>query len=109
MVVIKRFFYKESQTIVVQGNKSVINSYIKKGYRIIRGGNGTYIMSLPSVAGVVFEVDNDGIERSQDVKQLIRDFYGVKRVTRSKLEEFVIDCNLKTIKLKFSEEKGLYF
>lgn len=109
MVVIKNFIYVPSQSIVVQGNKRVIDSYKKKGYYIAKGGNGSYRMYKPSVTDLVFEVDNDGKEHVQCVKKLIYDYYKVERVTRKKIAEFLDDCESKKIKLKYSKKKGLYF
>ena len=106
MVKIINYLYEPSSSIIAQGNDDVIRSYKYQGYYIKKGGYGTYRMNKPSTAKVKFIADN--VLHIQSVKQLIRDYYGVQRVTRNKLEQFVYDCNSGEIDLKYSDEFGLY-
>ena len=102
------FNYVPSKSFLAQGNKREIQKLVNQGYRIIRGGYGSYIMSEPSIAEVQYKIDDDEEIHTQNAIGLIREIYNVTRVTREKLENFVVDCMLGDVKLKYSEGTGLY-
>ena len=81
--------YRYSNSVVARGKRQV-DRYKKEGYYILRGGNGSYVMYKPSIAEITYELN--GNVTTQSVKEKIRNYYGIEKVTENKLEEFYDDC-----------------
>jgi hypothetical protein len=100
--------YLPSKSFLAQGSKLEIQKLVKKGYRIVRGGNGSYIMSDPSIAEIEYKINDDEKVHTQNAKPLVREYYGVDKVTETRLKNFVSDCIYGAVNLKYSETDGLY-
>lgn len=96
--------YERSDTLIAQGRD--VARYERMGYVKGNGGYGTYRMNKPAVAEVSFEAN--GTYHTQSVRGLILDYYGMQRVTKNKLNQFVKDCNSGIIDLHYSDNVGLY-
>ena len=106
-VIITGYTYEKGSNSIAQGSSNQIEKYERANHcYALRGGNGTYLMVSPSVARITF--DYNGVIYEQSVKGLIREVYGVERVTRKRLETFVYDCMVGKIDLKYDLDRGLY-
>ena len=103
MVNALNILYEPSETLVAQGKN--VAKYEKKGFYAAKGGNGTYRMVKPSKVTLFFEANEKS--HSCSVKQLIRDVYNISNVGHSHACRFLDDLKAGTIKLNYSEEKGL--
>ena len=104
-VAIIDYYYEKSDSRIIQGNKDFIRGMEQEGYYVAKGGYGSYRMNKPSVARVKFLVNSE--VKEQSVKGLIRDYYGVSRVTENKLIQFLMDYKTGKFDLKYSDEEGL--
>ena len=101
------YYYQPSSKFKLQSTDTEkIRSYEEKGLFPIELEDGTFLISIPSRTDVEFVIN--GQRHIETVKELIRDVYGMKKVTRKSLEKFYNDCNAGNIKLEYSEKKGLY-
>ena len=95
------FNYKQSETKNFQGTKRKLKKEEEKGFIKIRGGNGSYVLSKPSVAEVVLNID--GETETFDVKDLIREYYDMKKVTEKSFETFRDDVKKGNKKLLINQ------
>lgn len=95
--------YEPSNSIIAQGRE--VERAKREGYYCAKGGNGSYRMNRPSLAIMTFEVE--GEVKSQSVKQLIRDVYGIQKVSRLHADRFFDDVKKGAIMLRYNENFGL--
>ena len=86
--------YMPQDEQIIQGNAVTLKETGKelhnKGYRFITGGNGTEKWVRSAKCMVRF-VPKGGKELTKDIKNLIRDYYGISKISESKFNSF---CDL---------------
>ena len=95
----KRFIYQESRKIQFQGDQKALQKKINEGYNVVAGSNGSYVLGIPVIAKLELEVP--GVIKGPmtiDVKDLVCDAYGRKRITRKLFVRF--ESDIKTGKKK---------
>lgn len=102
MVKAIEIYYENSQSGVVQGNKTV-KRFKNDGYYIQQGGFGTYRMNKSSTVILEFEVDGQVIRQS--IKELIREKYHISRVGKKQADSFFKEVKEGKIKLEYSNGK----
>lgn len=94
--------YQPSTNRHFQGNKQELQKKIDEGYRVVRGGNGSYVIAKPSTATITTTID--GHHKTFDVKEIIRDVYNKDRVTEKSLITFADDVNNGKKELNYTED-----
>ena len=97
--------YISAERMNFQGDKKELKMQLKKGYQIVRGGNGSYVLYKPSVAQIIAIVH--GKEEVFDVKEEIRRIYGKKRVTQRLMELCMDSIKSGKKKVYYTEKEGL--
>ena len=101
------YYYQPSSKFKLQSTDvAKIRSYEEKGLFPIELPDGTFLISIPSRTDVEFVIN--GKRHIEPVKDLIKEYYGMKKATRQSLEKFYNDCNNGIINLEYSEKDGLY-
>lgn len=100
-----RFTYEGSEKEIFRGTRKKLDKKLEEGYQVVKGGNGSYLISKPSVAEVT--VDSDVGIKTFDVKNIIREEYGLERVTEASFKKFEREIKDGKKKLSYTENEGL--
>lgn len=99
------YIYEKSKTELFQGTYLELQEKLDNGCKVIRGGNGSYVLATPSEAKIEVIIDNQ--VECMDVKQLIRDVYDRKKVTKKAFETFKQDIESGIKRIDYDYCKGL--
>ena len=94
------YFYTPSKKIDFQGKSKKLQRYISEGYRVVAGGNGSYVLAK-SAYGVVYEMEDDKTVVGKCANNFIRDYYSRSKITEKAYIQLVSDLNAG--KVKFSD------
>ena len=97
-------YYEQSDSVIAQGRE--IERYEKMGYERGNGGYGTYRMNKPAAAIVTYETEYARIK--ENISNMIKNYYGMQRLSRKRFDEFVHSCKCGEIDLQYSDDIGLY-
>lgn len=97
--------YLPTETKHFQGDKKELQKQLKRGYEVIRGGNGSYVMAKPSIVEVIANVD--GKKECFDVKEAIRREYGRKRVSEKLVKQFIHSIENGKKEIHYIEGEGI--
>lgn len=98
------YHYEQADSVIARGRE--VGYYQRKGYIVGYGGNGSYRMNLPASATVT--VDVGGQIFTESVWSLIKDLYGLQRISKKRLIQFVDECDRGIIDLRYDYNVGLY-
>ena len=103
MAVTYRYTYSKSDSFLFQGNTRDLQEYLKEGYVIISGGNGSWNISRPAYGKILKITTGTRIEKEVilNPKEFIRQRYGKIKVSEADYRRLVAD--LEAGKLNFEE------
>lgn len=88
--VIMEIIYEPSDTIEMQGKKSDIEKYIRKGYYVKENRNGYWVLIKSAQVNVTISTSTSGIE-TFNMKQDICNVYEKERISKGLVERFKKD------------------
>ena len=97
--------YEPTTSTHFQGTKKELSKKLDEGYQVARGGKGSYVLSKPSIAQLVANVN--GEVQCFDAKEAIKEAYGKERVTEKSLQTLIDDVKSGSKKVFYSSEEGL--
>ena len=104
MAVTYRYTYSKSDSFLFQGSTRDLQEYLKEGYVIINGGNGSWNISRPACGKILKITTGTGIEKEEVIlnpKEFIKQRYGKVKVSEADYRRLVAD--LEAGKLNFEE------
>lgn len=91
------YSYTPSETIDFQGNSKKLQRHIHEGYRVVAGGNGSYVLAK-SAYGVVYEMEGDKKVARRCANDFIRKHYKRSKITEKAYIQLVSDLNAGKVK-----------
>lgn len=101
------FIYQPSSSFKLDSTDiNQVRSYEEQGLFPIQLPDGKFLISIPARMDVEFFIE--GQRHVESVKELIKQCYNMKKVTKQSLAKFYNDCNNGIINLEYSDKDGLY-
>lgn len=98
--------YNHSSTITHQGNRTSIQPYLNKGYRVKEDRNGYWVLIKPASLTVVLK-DSNNIVHSFQMKEDVVQYYKQSKISENLANRFINDAIAGKIKF-YMDDTGSY-